>query len=758
MSLDADQLFALLPAVYRTRDAANGNQLQALFAVMAAQSAIVEDNIQQLYDDQFIETCAPWVIPYIGDLIGYNSIYEVASASTDSRAEVANTIGYRRRKGTVVALEQLSMDVSGRSVIVVEEFRRLITTESMRHVRPHHAATVNLRHGRALDRLGTPFDVCNRTVDVRRIAPRVRDVPEPDTAPLDIALHGPGRFNIPDIAIHVWRLQSWPVTDAPAFVVDGGRYTFSPLGNAMPLFPATRAHTEFTPTTRLDVPQPIGRHELSSFYGPGGSILLVADGVPVDASQVYGANLCDRPGGSWCTVAPGKIAIDPELGRIQFADDVPLPEALSLTYSYGFAGKFGGGPYDRSLSLPQLDLNHVDFFALIGSADFPTLESAVISWNQLSAGSSGIIVVPGFASLTIDLTDGTAVQLPAGSSLTIAAAAPVTSGPRDVLWENSRAILVGDIDVVTGSPGGHLTISGLWIAGQLRVNATPETTTPTGTGCSIRISDATLVPGLGLSAAGEPINPGDPSIVVTAPAATLVLNRVITGPIVADSSGTIRICGSVVDATAAFYVAYAGPDLASAGPDLHVEDCTIIGRVHTRTLTLASNTIFHARLGRHDPWPAAIWSSRRQTGCVRFCLLPYGSITPRRYHCLPPDEASESALEPLFITRRYGHPSYVLLSGDTPMAIWSGADNGSQMGAYLQAQETESIANIQLRAPEYLPALLESGIYLHPSQPLREYRPSPTAYGYGPPRRIGPAADYADEAGEFLPGIGANLI
>ena len=269
MSLDADQLFALLPAVYRTRDATNGGQLQALFAVMAAQSGIVEDNIQQLYDDQFVETCAPWVIPYIGDLIGYNSIYEVASASSDSRAEVANTIGYRRRKGTLLALEQLSMDVSGRAVVVVEEFRRLITTESMRHVRPRHDATVNLRRGRALDRLGTAFDVCNRTIDVRRIAPRVRDVPDPDTAPLDIALHGPGRFNIPDIAIHLWRWQSWPVTNAPAFVVGGGRYMFSPLGNNMPLFSKPTVRIAFTSlATRLDVPEPIGRHELPGCYGP----------------------------------------------------------------------------------------------------------------------------------------------------------------------------------------------------------------------------------------------------------------------------------------------------------------------------------------------------------------------------------------------------------------------------------------------------------------------------------------------------------
>ena len=241
MSLDAKALYALLPAVYRTRDAAGGGQLQALFAVMAAQSAIVEDNVNQLYDDQFIETCAPWVIPYIADLIGYNSIYEIAVAGPGRRAEVANTIGYRQRKGTLLALEQVSADSSRRATLAAERFRRLITTESMRHVEPCHDATVSMRDGRALDLLGTAFDVTNRTIDVRRIAPRIRSVADPDTTPLDIALHGPGRSNIPDIAVHLWRWQSWAVTDAPAAVVGGGRYRFSQLGHDMPIFSSPSA-------------------------------------------------------------------------------------------------------------------------------------------------------------------------------------------------------------------------------------------------------------------------------------------------------------------------------------------------------------------------------------------------------------------------------------------------------------------------------------------------------------------------------------
>lgn len=770
MSLDATELFELLPAAYRTKDAESGGPLQALFGVWAAQAGIVEDNIQQLYDDQFIETCSSWAIPYIGDLIGYNSIYEVASASADSRAEVANTIGYRRRKGTLVALEQMAMDVSGRPAVAVEEFKRLITTESMRHVEPSHAATVDLRRRRALARLGTAFDVENHTIDVRRVVPRVRVIGSPDTAPLDIALHGPGRFNIPEVAIHLWRWQqSWPVVSSPAFAIGGGRYTFSPLGNDMPLFSTPRSREAFSSlTTRADVPHPIGRDEpVERFYGPGAEVLLTADGVDVDADQIYCANLADRSGGSWCRVAPGKIAIDPELGRIKFAEDVPLPESLLVSYSYGFPAAIAGGPYDRGASLSQLAPAAVRFFAVVGSYGFPTLESAVAAWNQLAPAASGIIVLPGFDSQTINLTEGFAVKLPAGSNLTIAAGMPdPAGGPADIIWNGSRVTLIGDVQVVgTGgapsagagaagapSPGagaagapspGQLLISGVWIAGQLLVN---------GLACSIQIADCTLVPGLGLLTDGDPMFPGEPSVIVGSQGTTLVCNRVITGPIAADASGTTRICGSVVDATSASRVAYAGADLASAGADLHVEDSTIIGKVRTRTMTLASNTIFHARLPRRDPWPAPVWASRKQSGCVRFCVLPYDSITPSRYECLPPDAASQAALAPSFVTLRYGEPAYALLSGDCPMAVWTGAANGSQMGVYLQIQETEAVANVGLRAAEYLPALLESGIFIHPSQPERKRRPSPPRYGYGAqlPQLVAEQPQ--------LPGIGAGLI
>jgi len=134
---------------------------------------------------------------------------------------------------------------------------------------------------------------------------------------------------------------------------------------------------------------------------------------------------------------------------------------------------------------------------------------------------------------------------------------------------------------------------------------------------------------------------------------------------------------------------------------------------------------------------------------VRFCWLPANSITPWQYECLPPSQATGDAYAPHFVTTRYGHPSYCLLSGDCPAAVWAGADNGSQLGVYQQAQETEAVRNVQIRAPEYLPARLEAGVFLHPAHTRPHPRP-PGGYGSG--YWSGPG-----QAGGFT-GIGADLI
>jgi hypothetical protein len=63
-----DRLYNLLPGVHRMRDADQGSPLRALLQVISEQVNLVEADIDQLYENWFIETCQDWVVPYIGDL------------------------------------------------------------------------------------------------------------------------------------------------------------------------------------------------------------------------------------------------------------------------------------------------------------------------------------------------------------------------------------------------------------------------------------------------------------------------------------------------------------------------------------------------------------------------------------------------------------------------------------------------------------------------------------------------------------------
>ena len=167
-SLNAERLYRLLPAVYRIRDAQEGEPLRALVSLIAREIEAIEENVEQLYDDQFIETCDTWVPSYIGDLIGYRALHGVAVTVRSPRAEVANTIGYRRRKGTAAMLEQLARDVTDWPARAAEFFEQLATTQYMNHVRLHAPATAPVRSMVRMRQLGGAFNTVAHTADTRR--------------------------------------------------------------------------------------------------------------------------------------------------------------------------------------------------------------------------------------------------------------------------------------------------------------------------------------------------------------------------------------------------------------------------------------------------------------------------------------------------------------------------------------------------------------------------------------------------------------
>ena len=153
-----DRLYELLPEIFRVQDAEQGDQLRALLRIVTGQVDVVERDIAQLWNNLFIETCEPWVIAYIGDLVSNNLLYDpsrIGEADTAAalfpdlrgpdlrpaiairtRADVAKTIYYRRRKGTVPMLEELARDVTGWAAHAVEFFQLLGWTQYLEHERP----------------------------------------------------------------------------------------------------------------------------------------------------------------------------------------------------------------------------------------------------------------------------------------------------------------------------------------------------------------------------------------------------------------------------------------------------------------------------------------------------------------------------------------------------------------------------------------------------------------------------------------------
>jgi hypothetical protein len=114
---------------------------------------------------------------------------------------------------------------------------------------------------------------------------------------------------------------------------------------------------------------------------------------------------------------------------------------------------------------------------------------------------------------------------------------------------------------------------------------------------------------------------------------------------------------------------------------------------------------------------------------MRFCFVPEGCRTPRRYHCQsdlvveavrqrglsPGVQQTEEATEilrvrPQYTDRRYGHPAYAQLAATCAPEIKQGADGESEMGAYHDLFEPQRTASLEARLDEFTPAGMDVGI------------------------------------------------
>jgi len=668
MSFDAEKLYELLPAIYRTRDAAEGEPLRQLLTLIAGQVAVLEEDIEQLYDNQFIETCADWVVPYIGDLIGYRQLDGRTPQVSSPRAEVADTIRLRRSKGTATTLAQLAHDVTGWDACAVEMFQNLATTQFMNHLRPANLAISSVRGTLGLERLNGPFDKLAHMADVRRIA------------------SGRGRYNIGNIAIYLWRLRSYALTNSPAFRLDDHRYLFHPLGAPTRLFrfPVTSSDDDAV-ESRTEVQMPLSRLQVDAdkastpafarFYGDGASFSIAG----VTPDQLSICNLSDATGSAWAhTPAAGKVSVDPVLGRIAFGTAPTAPP--NVTFHYGFSADVGGGEYDRSGSI-NLKLTPVTK----APAQAAGLQDALNG-----VGTGGVVEI------------GDSGRYAATPSITVTAAnesIELRAATKGAAAKGARPLLaLGGELVISGQSGSEVTLNGLLISGGLlRVKQTADSKAL----AHLRLRHCTLVPGTDLLPDGTPRLADAASLIIETADTSVEIDHCIIGGLRVVSGASVTITNSIVDATHESGVAFAAIDGVAGGGALSVTSSTIIGKVHTSSLDLASNAIFLASLATGDGWQAPVWSDRRQQGCVRFCYLPLASRVPRRYRCQPTADATAVTLRPNFTSVRYGEPGYCQLSRNCPVEIRQGADDGSEIGVFRELFQAQRESNLRIRLAEY---------------------------------------------------------
>jgi hypothetical protein len=699
--MNAEQLYALLPAVHRIADEKAGSPLRVFIELFARELEVLSASLDDLYDDQFIETCAPWAAPYIGQLIGWRPLRDDVSPGAaglnSPRADIGNTIALRRRKGTALMLEELASNLTGWPAHAAECFEQLATTQHMNHVRLHAPASTAVRALPALLARRHERGAFNRlahSVDVRRIEAGSRHA------------GSSARLHIPNVALFLWRVRpqrllNLPLTPDPADS-SGTRFFLHPLAIEQPLLRRPQPQGDIgTLAQPQHVPARLAIRELARAwhggptaqatldYGSGRSLVFSRGGAvlplhPLAGHRIRAADLRDVRDASgtllgWAhegQLLAEDIAIDPERGRVMLGSAQAARQAgepLAVSWHYGLLRDIGGGPYSREP-------------AGAGLATQATTSGGVpwqATLDALPAGSARLLIIDSLAHAETPVLRVPAAPAAAPGFMRVLAAA-----------EGTRPVLQAGGDVVLDiAANGTLVLDGLLVSGARLLAPLPASSTDTGAR-TLLLRECTLLQGL----------------VVEDPSITLRLERcIVRGPLLVHELATATVLDSVLDAQDPQALAYGAAGAGAAfGAPLIIERCTVVGRVASEQLVLASDTLFHAQATATEP---PLVARKRQQGCVRHCWLPPGAVTPRRHRCLP--DAQHPDVQPRFASLRWGDALYASLLPASG-ALFTGASSGGEIGVMHALQQPLREANLQLRLAEALRLGLAAGV-LHAS-------------------------------------------
>jgi len=754
-------IYDLLPAFYRGRDSEQGGPLRALLEIFEKQLIELETDLQQLYENWFIETCPPWVVPYIGDLLGLPNMGAHPEVAARLRPLVGNLLRLRRGKGTLDTLVHAASAVSGWTVRAADYRNRLAMTRHVGHLQAEAATNIDFRATVGMGSLDPSFDHNAHMVDVR--IPEDMSVQAPRKENRVVNYH-PNR-----IGLFIWRDSAWPLTRVVCRPrpEHPDRYTFDPAGAYVPLFNQPQMNGAVTCDDPSSVPGPVDsswlveclrRHHQAITEGTAEERGTVEDPLPfsiylggerVPAQQIRILSLEDwTPRPAPPTDRP-LILVDPERGRFCLPRDWS-PDVVSVDYVTGSSGRVGAGPHDRRKTLSDPDTQ--TWFAMVARhlphrpdgarPTFNDLERALEAWR--AAGSMGVIRIMdnGFYTLSEER-----LVLSGRERLHLEA----DNGTRPFIdWNTILELREATVSLV---------LEGLSIIGTLAIEGTVErnssgridlvncTLVPSARQPSLRIQSLTISRYAALIARMFPF----PSESVISELVSLVtseeherelmlqvnLTSCISGAIELLSEVTdLSVTDSIVDAAGRNHAIQAhqleGGEKKSwfeiqgkrfPKPTTYtIMTCarsTFLGHVHVHEMNRADSCIFTE--------PVSVM--QKSGGSFRYSFVPMAKDTPEAVraslaasYCQPAQaltgvvDAGERAtiltqLQPDFIATVHGKPGYCRLGVTTPEEITKGAEDGSEMGVYHGQQQPQVIANLQRILEEYTPFGTEIDIH-----------------------------------------------
>jgi len=670
----------------------------------------------RLWEDQFIELCQDWAVPYFGDLVASRLVS--ALNKRGRRVDVAKTIYYRRRKGTLRVLEELISDIAGWEGKVVEEFRRLARIRHGLDPQPASMAGrfsgtmpggwADLRRQRGAELTDSPFDEFYHTADVRQHTGQN------------------GRYNIPKLAFHLYRLRSFCVRGVTPFPQgDGLRFTCDPSGRNIPLFmPRQRPENwdDWRTAKEWELPAPIpcrllghGEYVITEalaqnlesnfgvtpavadklrtfkgFHFPSearlkqmlellnepslisaavyreilskslisdcGKAALLPEAISVEESQ--GASLAPEDISSgdlsqWPIADPGKrLVIDPECGWLQFFN-LPPDTGSTVTYYYGFAGEIGAGTYSR----PEVELRK------------PTVLPNINAQN-----SGGTILANRIANNGVTQIDDSTTYQGVGDKLQVQDLTLQAANQQRPYIRLTRNWILR----TTPDTDARLLLDGLWLGSSGNYAVILR-----GDYEEVIISNTTLDPGGSIDVNGDSIS--SIPLIIEAQVETVIIDSSIMGRILTQNGGVVenlKVRDSIIDETDSGQTA-----IQMVQGEVELKRATVFGKVDVNRLW-ASDVLITGLVDVSDT----------QEGCFRFSAAPEESRLPRQYESHILNDAAH-----ILTSRNFGQPGYGQLSKTAPPELRRGAENGSEIGAFSSLINPIKSDSLKAKVDEYMP-------------------------------------------------------